>query len=155
MIKYSVKSLINMSKIKILFLMSLVLFFAFSKPAYYAYQPIREFEIKIHNINQVEMSISNFGKFGQTEATNAGCWWPRGSGENYIYGAGPWFGTIDSLTSDTLVTIGYGPYGAESEYTPGLAGMSMSDPDAIIFMSVQSSTFLNTSILNPSSIPSL
>ena len=36
----------------------------------------REFQIKVHDINQVEMSISNFGKFGQIDRGTAGCWWP-------------------------------------------------------------------------------
>lgn len=97
----------------------------------------RPFEIKIHNINQVEMCISNYGKFGQTASADAGLWWPRGSGHNYIFGAGPWFGTIDSLGPndfDTLVTIGYGPHGAETEFTPGKKDMSSGDPNAIIFM---------------------
>ena len=94
----------------------------------------REFQIKIHDVNQVEMCISNFGKFGQTEAQSAGLWWPKGSGQNYIFGAGPWFGTIDQATGDTLVTIGYGPHGAETEFVPGDKDMSSSDPNAIIFM---------------------
>jgi hypothetical protein len=94
----------------------------------------REFQIKMHDINQVEMCISNFGKFGQTATGNAGCWWPKGSGQNYIYGAGLWFGTIDSMTGDTLVTIGYGPHGGETEVVPGLKDMSPNHPDNIIYM---------------------
>lgn len=94
----------------------------------------RSFEIKIHNINQVEMCISNFGKFGQTATGDAGCWWPVGSNHNYIFGAGIWFGTVDSATGDTLVTIGYGPHGGEAEFVPGLDGMPPTHPDAIIFM---------------------
>jgi hypothetical protein len=93
--------------------------------------PNRASQIKIHNINQVEMCVSNFGKFGQTE-DDAGCWWPVGSGHNYIYGAGPWFGTI--IDGDTLVTIGYGPHGGEVEYVPGLGGMSPSAGEAVIYM---------------------
>jgi len=94
----------------------------------------RGFEIKVHNINQVEMSISNYGKFGQTATGNAGCWWPRGTLHNYIFGAGFWFGTIDSIVADTLVTIGYGPHGGEYECAPGLKNMPVSHPDAIIYM---------------------
>jgi hypothetical protein len=94
-------------------------------------QSDREFQLKVHDINQVEMTISNFGKFGQSEY-GVGCWWPKGSNQNYIYGAGIWFGTI--ANGDTLVTIGYGPHGGESEFVPGLQGMSFSDPNAIIFM---------------------
>jgi hypothetical protein len=92
----------------------------------------RAFQILVHNINQVEMSISNFGKFGQTSNGAAGLWWPVGSGHNYIFGAGSWFGTISG--SDTMVTIGYGPHGGEAEYGPGLGGWVTSDPRAVIYM---------------------
>jgi hypothetical protein len=95
----------------------------------------RNFEILRHNINQVEMCVSNYGKFGQDETgNNPGLWWPAGTPyHTYIYGAGSWFGTLDE-TGDSLVTIGYGPGGGESEYAPGLEGWSVSDPDAIIWM---------------------
>ncbi len=91
----------------------------------------RVFQVLIHNINQVEMAVSNFGKFGQW-GDGAGLWWPVGSQQNYIFGAGSWFGTVNG--ADTNVTIGYGPHGGESEYGPGLAGWVTSDPQAIIFM---------------------
>ncbi|MDH4211187.1 MAG: T9SS type A sorting domain-containing protein [candidate division WOR-3 bacterium] len=95
----------------------------------------REFQIVRHNGNNVELCVSNYGKFGQDETgNNAGCWWPIGSGHNYIYGAGIWFGTVDMLTGDTLVTIGYGPHGGESEFAPGLAGWPVSHPAAIIYI---------------------
>ena len=93
----------------------------------------RAHQILVHNVNQVEMCVSNYGPFGQTEAGNTGCWWPVGSNQNYIYGAGSWFGTID-VNHDTLVTIGYGPHGGETEYAPGRVGWSVSDPDAILWM---------------------
>ncbi|MCK4941653.1 hypothetical protein KAS45_06125, partial [candidate division WOR-3 bacterium] len=93
----------------------------------------REFQIIRHNINQVEICVSNYGKFGQDETgNNSGCWWPIGTDHNYIYGAGIWFGTIDA--GDSLVTIGYGPHGGESEFAPGLAGWPVSHPAAIIYM---------------------
>lgn len=97
----------------------------------------RGHEILRHNVNQVEMCVSNYGKFGQDETgNNAGCWWPVGSGQNYIYGAGPWFGTVAPGIGklDTLVTIGYGPHGGEAEYGPGRMGWSVSDEQAIIYM---------------------
>ncbi len=98
--------------------------------------PGRELENKWHNINQVELVVSNYGMFGLNylNANNGGCWWPKGSFHIYIYGAGSWFGTIDGPTGDTLVTIGYGTYGGEKEYMPGIGGLSFSDPDAVIFM---------------------
>ncbi|UCG30536.1 MAG: hypothetical protein JSV53_01275, partial [candidate division WOR-3 bacterium] len=95
----------------------------------------REFQILRHNVNNVELCISNYGKFGQDETgNNAGCWWPIGTGQNYIYGAGLWVGAVDSINGDTLVTIGYGPHGGESEFAPGLIGMSVSDPEAVIYL---------------------
>ncbi len=113
--------------------LSLFLFIAFSlSRSVVSPKSCREFQIRLHNINRVEMCVSNFGKFGQTAMGWAGCWWPKGSENYYIWGAGAWFGTI--VDDDTLVTIGYGPSGGESEYTPGLAGMSFNDPDAIIFI---------------------
>ena len=97
--------------------------------------PTRVFQTIRHNVNQVEMCVSNFGKFGQNEVgTAAGCWWPMGTTDTYIFGAGVWFGTIDSLTGDTLVSVGYLPYSAASEFAPGRSGMSVNDPDAIIYL---------------------
>ncbi|MCK4251583.1 hypothetical protein KAX97_09035 [candidate division WOR-3 bacterium] len=117
---------------KIAFLILLTMVFALGRTKY-PVQSGRAFEIKRHNINNIEMCVSNFGKFGQDETGNAaGMWWPVNSGENYIYGAGSWFGTI--VDGDTLVTIGYGPSGGQAEYVPGMAGWPVSDPDAIIFM---------------------
>ena len=117
---------------KITFLILLTMVFALGRTKY-PVQSGRAFEIKRHNINNIEMCVSNFGKFGQDETgNNAGMWWPVNSRENYIYGAGSWFGTI--VDGDTLVTIGYGPSGGQAEYVPGMAGWAISDPDAIIFM---------------------
>jgi len=98
-------------------------------------QPGRAWDFKLHDINQVEIYISNYGTFGHNAATDdVGCWWPKGSGQNYIFGAGVWFGTVDSTTSDTLVTIGYGPSGGEAECVPGLYGQDPYAPYVIIYM---------------------
>jgi len=97
------------------------------------YTPTRLSEIKIHDMNQVELCISNFGKFGQDERGEPGCWWPIGSGSTYIFGAGVWFGTIDPVTGDTLVSEGYDFSGA-TEYRPGLHDMLPGHPDAVIYM---------------------
>jgi hypothetical protein len=120
---------------KILIPLMIIAVLGFARTAYNINPPgYRNFEIKEHNINQVQMSLSNYGKFGQTAAGGAGCWWPKGTGQSYIFGAGSWFGTIDEATGDTLVTIGYGPHGGESEYAPGLGGWTISDPNAVLFM---------------------
>jgi len=97
-------------------------------------QPGRGFMVVVHDTNQVEMGISNYGKFGQTAAGTAGCWWPKGTGHNYIFGAGFWFGTVDPSSGDTLVSIGYGPHGGESEFAPGLQGWDPLHPCAIIYI---------------------
>jgi hypothetical protein len=97
--------------------------------------PSRLFQVVRHNINQVEICVSNFGTFGQDETgNNSGCWWPIGTSDTYIYGAGLWFGTIDSMTGDTLVSIGYFPYTGASEFAPGLSGMAPNHADAIIYI---------------------
>ncbi|UCG93029.1 MAG: hypothetical protein JSV97_04805, partial [candidate division WOR-3 bacterium] len=94
----------------------------------------RPFETARHDINNIEMVITNYGKFGQLETGGGhGLWWPRGSGRGYIYGAGIWFGAIDSV-GDTLVTIGHGTSGGLFEFAPGRIGWSIDDPDAIIFL---------------------
>ena len=95
----------------------------------------RAFQILRHNGNNVEMCISNYGKFGQHETGNfQGCWWPIGTNQCYIYGAGLWFATVDSLTGDTLVTVGYNPYSGGSEFAPGLAGWPVTHPAAVIYI---------------------
>jgi hypothetical protein len=97
----------------------------------------REFQNARHDINNLTLVISNFGTFGQCESGNSGgLWWrPTGYGleDTYIYGAGIWFCAIDS-TGDTLVTIGYGPSGGQFEFSPGLGGWSVTDPNAIIYL---------------------
>jgi len=98
------------------------------------YQPDRGFMIAVHDTNQVQMSISNYGTFGQSGSGGVGCFWPKGSGHNYIFGAGFWFGTIDQSSGDTLVSIGYGPHGGESEFVPGLKNMDPDHPCAIIYI---------------------
>ncbi|HEC78525.1 MAG TPA: hypothetical protein ENI34_05200 [candidate division WOR-3 bacterium] len=95
---------------------------------------LRNFEIKKHDINNVELCISNFGKFGQTQSYSAGGWWPRGSEHNYIFGAGPCFGTIDRGSGDTLVSVGYNPIDGTSEFAPGIKDMDPNDPLAVIYI---------------------
>jgi len=119
-----------MNKYSLLFGLMVSLFAYTNSPP----QSGRNFDIKRHNINNIELSLSNFGQFAHDDITDeGGCWWPKGSENTYIFGAGIWFGAIDSL-GDTLVTIGYGPSGGESEFVPGLINMPITHPDAIIYM---------------------
>ncbi|MGB7053853.1 MAG: hypothetical protein WBE28_00870, partial [bacterium] len=95
----------------------------------------RAFQIIRHNVNQVELCVSNYGKFGQDETgNNGGCWWPIGTNHTYIYGAGLWVGAQDSVVGDTMVTAAYMPHGGGGEFAPGLCGMSVSHPEAIIYV---------------------
>ena len=93
----------------------------------------RDFELKKHDINRVECYISNYGKFGQLDYWVGG-WWPKGSDQNYIFGAGPWFGIIDQGIEDTLVSVGYNTYDATSEFVPGTKDVSYESPHAVIYM---------------------
>ncbi len=82
-------------------------------------QPVRAFQTMRHNINHIEMCITNFGKFGQRESPNigAGLWWPKGTDHTYIYGAGVWFGAV-TADSDTLTTTCYNPANGTSACAP-------------------------------------
>ncbi|MEO0136768.1 MAG: T9SS type A sorting domain-containing protein [candidate division WOR-3 bacterium] len=88
----------------------------------------RQWDHKIHNINNIEFGITNYGHLGMP------CYWPKGSGQGYIFGSGIWVGAIDSITCDTMVTIGYGTHGGESEFVPGLYGQDPGAPCVIIYM---------------------
>ncbi|MEO0141937.1 MAG: T9SS type A sorting domain-containing protein [candidate division WOR-3 bacterium] len=88
----------------------------------------RQWDQKIHNINNIEFGVTNYGKIGVP------CYWPKGSGQGYIFGSGIWVGAIDSITCDTMVTIGYGTHGGESEFVPGLYGQDPGAPYVIIYM---------------------
>lgn len=79
---------------------------------------------KWHDINAIRIGITNYGRFGWME-------WPIGTNHNYLSGAGLWFGAIDSVTGDTLVTIGYP---GQSEFAPGLRTQDPNSPVAIIYM---------------------
>lgn len=87
----------------------------------------RLWDTKVHNINGIEFWITNYGKLGP-------CYCPPGSGYNYMWGSGIWVGAIDSIIGDTLVTIGYGPSGGESEFAPGLYLQDPFVPYVIIYM---------------------
>ncbi len=66
-----------------------------------------------HDINNWILEISNYGRFGGFSSF----WLPESIP---FYGAGVWLGAT-SPQSETLVTVGYGLHGGESEFGPGLA----------------------------------
>lgn len=77
----------------------------------------RKFELRRMQINKVDCPITNYGAFGQSEANSAGCYWPKGSGLPYIFGAGIWIGAI--VNGDTLVSAGYNTVGRGQDFCPG------------------------------------
>jgi len=91
-------------------------------------------DVRENTIGQWQVCISNFGKFGQTINGDAGAWWPRGSGHNYIYGAGIWIGAI-LPNGDTVVSVGYDPNTGRSEYIPGTPYSNMNDPQWRVYFS--------------------
>lgn len=91
-------------------------------------------DTRYHDCNQWELAISNYGIFGQTEEVSAGGFWPKGSGHNYIFGAGFDVGGIKP-NGDTVVTIGYQPFNAAVEYAPGIAYSNPNDPQWHVYFS--------------------
>ncbi|MBI4721630.1 MAG: hypothetical protein HY769_01260 [Candidatus Stahlbacteria bacterium] len=98
------------------------------------------FELQRAKINQVDMPITNYGTFGKSEAHSSGCYWPKGTGQPYIFGAGIWVGAFveraggtvysfqrnagygslpDTLIGDVLVSCGYNPVGVGCDFIPG------------------------------------
>lgn len=59
----------------------------YAKPAVYS-SPGREYQIKVHNINQVEMYVSNYGKICRQSGLLSACYWPKGSDHGYVFAAG-------------------------------------------------------------------
>ncbi len=78
---------------------------------------ISAWEMEVIDINQVETNITNYGQFGQSPANTSGCWWPKGSANAYIYGAGIWIAGI--CGNDSVVINGYNTVGSGEECIPG------------------------------------
>ncbi|MCK4234070.1 hypothetical protein KAX75_06545 [candidate division WOR-3 bacterium] len=77
----------------------------------------RTHELEKLEINQVETYINNYGAYGQNPAGTSGSWWPKGSANAYIYGAGLWVAGV--LGTDSVVVNGYNTVGAGDEFMPG------------------------------------
>jgi hypothetical protein len=88
----------------------------------------RVWDRKVHNIISLELWITNYGTIGNP------LYYPRGSGQNYIFGAGIWFGAIDSIKLDTMVTVGYCPHSGRAEFAPNLYQQIPEAPEAVIYM---------------------
>jgi hypothetical protein len=77
----------------------------------------RAHELEKIEINQVETYINNYGEYGQSPAHTSGCWWPRGSANAYIFGAGLWVAGVQG--ADSVVVNGYNTVGSGDEFMPG------------------------------------
>ena len=90
----------------------------------------RAFENEKIDINQVETYMTNFGYYGMSPANSSGCWWPKGSANAYIFGAGLWVAGVVHGT-DSIVINGYNTSGSGNEFLPGPAAHNadhLSDP---------------------------
>lgn len=87
---------------------------------------------RYNTIGEWQIFESNWGAVGGFTLSPG--YWPRGSGHNYIYGAGFWAGGI-LPNSDTIVTIGYGPHNSDWECAPGLPYTNPSDPQWRVHLS--------------------
>jgi len=85
----------------------------------------RFWDLQKNTVSNIEFYTTNYGIFGNNVvATNAGGgWWPRGSQNQYIFGAGIWFGAVkqkpDGSGPKKYVTISYNPNNGRSWMVPG------------------------------------
>jgi hypothetical protein len=112
----------------------------------------------LHNrwmqVNDMNMSLINDGRFGQTSGYKSGFYWPGGyPDETYIFGAGMWIGgryrsDTNPSVYDTLVTCGYEPGSAGgNEFIQGLPpNDDPSNPDERIYFSYDADWPLQDSI---------
>jgi hypothetical protein len=54
----------------------------------------------VHNVGRIQLQITNIGETGNQSnprlTTVPSCEWPAGSGNDYLYAAGPWIGALDA-----------------------------------------------------------
>lgn len=80
-----------------------------------------------NTVSNFQFFTSNYGIFALDIANNiGGGFWPRGSGNQYLFGGGIWFaakkqkpGTTDPDSMKKLVTISYNPNSGGSWFVPG------------------------------------
>ncbi|GEM_PF-1394985 len=91
---------------------------AYSKPAVPDHTLTTKAHVEAyHTINQVYMPVSNFGTMGQVGGVGPADSWPTGTGEHYIYGMGPWIGTM--IGGKPLVSCGYDYHGGQCDFCAG------------------------------------
>lgn len=112
-------------------------------------------DLRRNTVSKVQFMITNYGIFGLDVARNqGGGFWPRGSGNEYIFGGGIWFGAIkvkDGVPRK-LSVISYNPNSGASWMTPG----SIDDgdeadrsPDAVL----KNRVYMSTDFVRANGIP--
>jgi len=82
-----------------------------------------DWDYKFHDGNNIKCWTSNFGIIAQDSSQIPGCEWPKGSGHNYIFGGGLWYGFKRELKPNLwqyIVTTAYHPNTGYGECVPGL-----------------------------------
>ncbi|MCK4234581.1 hypothetical protein KAX75_09135 [candidate division WOR-3 bacterium] len=103
----------------IVFTACLIIFVSLTKVLSYKKMSsvVETHELEKIEINQVEIYINNYGQYGQSPAHTSGCWWPKGSANAYIFGAGLWVAGVQG--TDSIVVNGYNTEGWGDEFMPG------------------------------------
>ncbi|HEY3874767.1 MAG TPA: FlgD immunoglobulin-like domain containing protein [Candidatus Kapabacteria bacterium] len=83
---------------------------------------IQAFLRQVNNRSNVEFFYSNTGVlFNAGNGESEGLFWPRGSGNSYIFGGGLWFATKKMVNGhlQELCDVGYNPNSGAGWFTPG------------------------------------
>jgi hypothetical protein len=93
---------------------------------------------KVHDVNDVYMMVSNRGPLAlNLETGTSRCFFPSGTGNRYVFGAGLWFGAKFDMdqngTIDRVFTQAYNPLAGDSEFREGRPDQELIDPLTRVF----------------------
>ena len=82
-----------------------------------------KFDLQKNEISNIQFYCTNYGVFGMNvKSLKGGLFWPRFSGNQYIFAGGFWVGAKKRLPSgeiSKLVSIGYNNYSGKGWFVPG------------------------------------
>jgi hypothetical protein len=98
-------------------------------------------DMEEHDVSAVFLAVSNQGVIGNDIPTGNGTgFFPSGTGQNYVFGTGLWFGAQydadDDGDMDKVFTQGYNPLAGDSEFREGRNDQSPDDPLTRVFDSL-------------------
>jgi hypothetical protein len=101
-------------------------------------------DMEEHDVSAVFLAVSNQGVIGNDIPTGNGTgFFPSGTGQNYVFGTGLWFGAQydadDDGDLDKVFTQGYNPLAGDSEFREGTNEQSPDDPLTRVFDSLNRS----------------